>query len=1477
MSTVRFLPPTPSTGGLLRGGAALAICLLLSIAGYVPAASAAEGVCANNELHPITVSDCRAWELVTPSYSEGAPVQNLNGELAVAPEGTRMIATSAGVFADSEDGDLNFSSRLDGTAYELSRTATGWQPVALGPPESQYVDAGMYDASADLESTLWGLSTLTQPEGVSDLYIEQPRGTFTEIGPPTPSPTLTNVDRYSYLGASADLSHVLFSTEPGYRWPFDGTVGEAHTLYEYLGSGNSAPSLVGVSGGVGSTELVSQCGTLLGSGASGSVYNAVSASGARVFFTAVGKDDHECAGRQPPVDELLAREEGPSPGEVRTVAISEPTLAHCSASPSPPCADAHFEGASEDGSKVFFTSAQKLLSEAAEGTANLYEYDFDAATGENLVLASAGGTSAEVQGVARISEDGSHVYFVAKGVLSTTANSAGALAAQGEDNLYVYERDAQFPAGRTSFIAMLSPADEADWARADDRPVLASQNGRYLVFTSQADLLDEGVASGVAQVYQYDAQTGTLVRASVGGFEVDSPLDGATLATEQADAFDSPTAAVGLSAPEDGAVFFASPRVMTSRAGNNPANALGEPVPNVYEYREGAVGLISPGVSSMAEGSDVRLLGSDPAGVDVFFTTADRLSWQDTDTQEDIYDARVEGGFPEPATRPPCEAIDACRAPQSPPPPPLSPAAGTKPPGQAAHVGSGKRHEHSMVTHARPTKNATAAQVSPTERASADSESESFGIAAFTMQALSSGGPPVAQAGAHPYSLTTSFDFTTAGEGVSEHPVEDVKDVVLDLPMGLAVDALIAPTCSLYELQLAGEETHCPSASRVGTLGLRLAGEVEKGEEAALYDIAPEAGYPLEFGALYHGHPILIYGSVVRAGSGYGVRLAVPGVSGAGVIGASLTLFGNPAQRDGDSAGGTPMLTNPLACTSGPLTAKLEVDTWQNPGQYHALETVAYQDVEGCEKLSFQPVLEVASDGSVTETPTGYDLQINLPQAEDPLGLTPSELARASVTLPVGVSLSPSGTDGLVGCAATGPEGIDIGSAEVGAAGQDLGDPEASELALDGLYHTAPGHCPETATVGAVEIVTPLLDHPLEGRMFLARPGCGDGGGCSGASAEDGQLLGLYVEASGSGVILKLAGRMSLDQETGQVTISFDELPQFPIKTLMLYMDGSDRALLVSPQTCGVASANSDLSPWSSPWTPDVESSSSFSVNLGIGGEACPNTLPFEPRLNAGVTTPTAGSFSPLTLRISRTQGQQYLARFSVQLPSGLEWMLSSVPLCGEPQAAQGTCPSDSEIGAIQVAVGAGGDPLWPTGRVYLTEGYKGQPFGLSVVVPALAGPFNLGTVVVRAAIGVAAGTGALRISVDPLPQLLDGIPLRIRTIEVAIDRPEFVLNPTVCASRQIAATIEGAEGASLDASEPFATLGCQSPPPASSQTGAPSVTSPTPIVGGVEPTATLKPATKVGKRKRRKKHGRDRHARRKAKVKRKRHRKHKE
>ena len=682
-----------SYGSLSRGVVAaalgLAVPLLVSVS-----ANACSNEALRSELRSGQLPDCRAYERVSPAYKDGARINSL---VAVSHDGSRFVAGDLGAFGGTEEELTIGSGSASGVPYEFSRTPAGWEPISLAPPASRYRSRGIFDLSADLDSSVWELGLEgVQPEGRTDLYLERPRGTFTEIGPPTPGGG-SNAGQYTWHGGSADLSRVLFSNEPGYRWPFDGTVGGGGTLYEYVGveqpGETREPLLVGVNGGHGSTALVSRCGTRLGSSASeehvkGSAYNAISASGTRIFFTAVGVNEATgCEG--PPVGEVLAREER-SPTEYRTIPISEPSLEYCSPPPpavAPPCASAHFEGASQDGSKVFFTSTQKLLAGASEESDNLYEYDFTNPA-QQLVLVSTGSSEpegAKVQGVARVSEDGSHVYFVAQGVLTETSNRIGHSASAGEDNLYVYERDAQFPAGRTSFVATLSPGDGDDWQRKDARPVMASEEGRFLVFTSDADLTDESLSGEKSQVFQYDATTGGLVRASIGqgGYNANdtAPVAGSgivLLGTYDYVETDSPATVNGSQAAADGAVFFQSADALTPQALNDQLSSNGGSlVPNVYEYRAGSVYLLSDGRDTNAFGSStfVQLVGSDPSGDDVFFTTADPLIASDSDTLPDIYDARVDGGLSALALSSGCVG-EACRGPLA-AGPPLAPLSGS--------------------------------------------------------------------------------------------------------------------------------------------------------------------------------------------------------------------------------------------------------------------------------------------------------------------------------------------------------------------------------------------------------------------------------------------------------------------------------------------------------------------------------------------------------------------------------------------------------------------------------------------------------------------------------------------------------------------------------------------------------------------------------------------------------------------------------
>jgi hypothetical protein len=731
------------------------------------------------------------------------------------------------------------------------------------------------------------------------------------------------------------------------------------------------------------------------------------------------------------------------------------------------------------------------------------------------------------------------------------------------------------------------------------------------------------------------------------------------------------------------------------------------------------------------------------------------------------------------------------------------------------------------ITNSASVAGGGAPAVATTEETAVDAQPAPFEIRDFSFQALDSGGAPDMQAAGHPFSLTTSFDFTTLNEDTLFHgwlygPPEEVKDVVVDLPLGFVGDPQATPKCSLTALLLNSGKTQCPAASRIGTLTIELPpdefamSEGKNSETTAIYNMEPEGGYPAEFGFTYFGKPLLMYASAAWLGSSYGLRVTAPGVPELGTMGASLTFFGDPALRDGGSSKSSPFFTDPVDCAGGSTPARIEVNTWEHPETYYSREAPVFSGLVGCEMLQFQPTLEVQPETTQADEPSGYRFDIGIPQrTESFVAPGTPELKNATVTLPPGVSVSPAAADGLAACEATGPHGIDIPAGH-GRAFEKPG--EGEETGADGLSHLSPGHCPGNSMVGTAEVTTPLLPSPLEGHVFLAQPGCGGEGqaACTEEDAADGNLIHVYLEVAGSGVVVKLPGSVSLNRITGQLTATFRENPQLPVSRVVLDLDGGPRASLANPPSCGEATTTSDLSPWSSPTTPDATPASSFPVDwYGKGGaEApCPSTPPFAPSLVAGTVSPAAGAFSPFTLTLSRGDRQQYLSQLSVSTPPGLLGMLSSVTLCGEPQAAQGACPASSEIGTTTVAAGPGSHPFWITGRVYLTVGYRGAPFGLSVVVPAKAGPFNLGDVVVRAAINVDPNTSALTVTSDPLPQIIDGVPLRVQTVNVTIGRPGFMFNPTNCEAHQITATVGGSGGAAAQLSSPFAAAGCRGLP----------------------------------------------------------------
>jgi hypothetical protein len=653
--------------------------------------------------------DCRAYEMVTPVDKDGAllaPVVNAS-PVQISGEGTRVIADSLQCFARARSCAVVRGEF--GAPFEFSRGEAGWVTTPLEPAASEHAENSQWSANAQTGVALFSAPVAGQPSDT--FFAREPGGAFEAIG--LVSEALPSEDLRSFESvATADLSHLVF-WDPIVNGLWPSLIGEGQPVYEYVGRGNSRPFMVDVEGGEYSTKTIGDCTNLLGSlgeRATDAYLYALSADGRTVYFEV-------CAGGEEdgPGGELYARVDGES-ADARTVAVSGHAAGGgagpgecgvvCAASPA---SGTGLEGVSEDGSRVFFTSAQRLTNDASEdeaadaargcttvagaGGCNLYLYE-DPREDGRLVDVSAGdvsGLGPEVQGVMGVSADGSHVYFVAKGVLAG-ANTEGVQPAEGADNLYMYERDAAYPGGRTVFIATL-PGDATSgqgevpeteqWTGHGGKGANVTPDGDFLSFTSHGALTaDDSAGFGAEQVYWYDAVTGVLARVSVGehGFNDDGNLGagGARIA--------QPNSKIGQprrdpSMSDDGSLlFFQSPVGLTARALNDVAlNGGGDGydlAQNVYEWQApgthgceepaGCIFLISDGLdasetggSTAATDSSVELLGTDASGGDVFFSTADRLVPGDTDSELDYYDARVDGGFPAPSVPPTCEG-EAC-------------------------------------------------------------------------------------------------------------------------------------------------------------------------------------------------------------------------------------------------------------------------------------------------------------------------------------------------------------------------------------------------------------------------------------------------------------------------------------------------------------------------------------------------------------------------------------------------------------------------------------------------------------------------------------------------------------------------------------------------------------------------------------------------------------------------------------------------
>ncbi|MBS1678331.1 MAG: hypothetical protein JST08_13210 [Actinobacteria bacterium] len=677
-----------------------------------------------------------------------------------------------------------------------------------------------------------------------------------------------------------------------------------------------------------------------------------------------------------------------------------------------------------------------------------------------------------------------------------------------------------------------------------------------------------------------------------------------------------------------------------------------------------------------------------------------------------------------------------------------------------------------------------------------------------------SAGAPLLQAGGHP-DFNIAIHMTKLVNPATGNPAPDgnPKDIEVTLPPGLIGNPTAVPTCTQGDISVLNFVADCSPSTQVGIASITnyVAGGTET--KVPVYNLEPPLGVAAEFAFNLYSDIVHIDSSVVpdeSAPGGYRIETKIQNISQGVAIGdTTLTLWGAPSSSSHDlersPKGGFPagepvvsdvgrprgLMTNPTLCDESAQSVAARLDSWQAPG---AFSSGSYDRdpagnpfvFTGCDKVPFEASLEAQPTVTRADSPTGLDVTLTLPQNELPEGVSSSDLRDAVVTLPEGMAIDPSSAAGLGSCA---PGQI-------------------------GLGNGARPSCPADSRIGSVQIDTPLLANPLEGSVYLAQQG----------QNKYGSLLALYlvVDDPTTGVLLKIPGKVETDPGSGRVVARFTDAPQLPVRSLRLRLDGGPRASLVTPPACGTYTTQGEFTPWSGSGA--VVVTDSFRIAQGPAGEAC-GPGRFDPGLQAATGDPTAGTYSPLEVRISRPDGSARLGAVSVKLPKGLLGKLAGVVYCpdaalaavptgegtGAAQLASPACPGTSRVGSVAVAAGAGPSPFWvKTGSAYLAGPYKGAPLSLAIVTPALAGPFDLGNVVLRVALRVNPETAQVSADSDPLPTILAGIPLDLREVRVSLDRKGFMLNPTSCASQKVESTLTAVGGTTASPSAWFSAASCE-------------------------------------------------------------------
>jgi len=1381
----------------------------------VSTSSAAAASCPN-EVSRIGLStglpDCRAYELVSPSESNGRMLEAISlftlgrphdlfpTELASPVKDSFVYETYAGALEFPDGGSGAFD------VYRAERQAAGWNTVD--------------HLSRSPTSLVWPLpggisrdhAYSFQDEGNSASYLRNSQGSYelTGIGSLDSEPAAQG--RYISEGGR----HVIFTTgdEVGQSdWCSGCPVLQLEPDAPPTGTG-----AVYDRAAAGSTYVVSLLpGNDTPAANEEAFYRGVSTDGTAVAFMVEG---------------------------VLYVRLNrEKTLEVASGHPD-------FAGFSGDGRLLFYVAGGTI-------------HRLDTQEADDSIVNPSG--EAEV---VNISADGSHVYFISKQQLD------GSEGTVGEPNLYVWTKgELQYVATvaysdlvRTSGNLAATPAltNWTDWvfespsgteAGPGAESSRATPDGSVLVFESRAALTGYDNANPAAcpswvtsgpdgiqgtpddevlnpegrctEIYRYNAEIPSLQCVSCNPTNSNPAGDSHLQDLERV----GPPFVLNNVSSDGSRVFFESPGGLVP-GDSNDAN-------DIYEWEQDGsplpLHLITSGKApeySLPEGwpspftpkANV-LLSITPSGNDVFFSAREALvAGAGENGTQAIYDARVGGGFPNAPTLQNCQE-EGCRKTEKAMArallPPLSETisgAGNFKPrkhnckrekngarrrkhrrchkkrhisARASAVGSSASQPRA-VSEATPSSGSVAdLQADPEEpaavnrsTASAVSEAAEFGIERFEVRLSASG------AGVHP-DLASIFTFNhTEVEGDADSKAS-AEEISIDLPPGFLGNPAATPTCSMGDFVSFG---NCSPATQVGAARLKVGNPLHTKAAESIYNLAPPhpSREVARLGIIAWLYPVFI-DIKVRTASDYGVTAIIHGAPGVGaLVESKATLWGSPSSSLHDkerlspfevACSGKPectpppeghpsgipaeqrkaFMTNPSACQEG--QANLAVTAYQLPGQTFTA-SAPLAPITDCTGLPFGPSFEADPTSHEAGAPTGLKTKLILPQHLGPDERATSAMREARVTLPEGMQVAAGAANWIDTCS-------------------------DSQVGYHEEVDTA---CPGNSKLGTATIISPALSVPIEGTIYQRSP-------------QPGHQLGLWLTADALGLHIKLPGSLEPDKQTGRLTAVFADLPQVPVSEIDLNVWGGPRAPLQNPDHCGTFATDFTFSPHSD--DPTAIGQSTMQITEGCN-------QPFEPTLHAGVTDPVAGKYSPFVFDLSRPDGQQALRGFSLHLPDGELAKLKGVPLCSDADAGAGTCPPGSRIGSLQATTGPGPEPFTipepgkPQPQIYLSGPYQDAPFSILSEVPAQAGPFDLGTLAVRSGLDVEPETGRAVVKADPLPQFFEGVGIAYRNLHAVVDRPGFNLNPTDCREMAVVADATSTQGTVAHPAARFQVDGCK-------------------------------------------------------------------